>query len=68
MDKKIFIFIDSCLQGHLDIVKFLYKQNYGINQIDFSRKNGFIYACALGDIEIVKFLFEKNCGIHHSDN
>ena len=34
--------------GNLEIVKYLFEKNCGINQIDNHGTNGFIYACSQG--------------------
>ena len=60
--------MDFCFvvkNGNLKIVKFLWKQNCGIDHENECGFNGFILSCQEGNLEIVKFLFKHKCGINH---
>jgi len=49
-------FIMACINGHIDVIKFLLKFKLNFNKLDKFGKTGFIYACEYNRLEIVRLL------------
>ena len=61
-------FQNSCYNGHIEVVKFLWSLKQGIN-IHTDNELAFRESCYNGHLEVVKFLWSLNQGINiHVDN
>ena len=58
----------ACLNGHLNIVEFLWNLNQNID-VHANNEYAFVWACENGHLNVVEFLWNLNQNIHiHSNN